>query len=83
VTLSIQREITEAVRPPRALYLRWPFGRALGEPDHRNQQLHVLLAALELIGSAREPGAIVAPEWPWRRTRFSDPLIEGAEPPHA
>jgi hypothetical protein len=43
----------------------------------------VLLAALELIGSAREPGAIVAAEWPWRRTRFGDPLIEGAEPPHA
>jgi D-proline reductase (dithiol) PrdB len=83
VTLSIQREITEAVRPPRALYLRWPFGRPLGEAGHRNQQLHVLLAALELFASVREPGTIVAPEWPWRRTRFSDPLIEGSGPPHA
>lgn len=83
MTLSIQREITAAVRPPRALFLPWPFGRPLGEVGHRDQHLHVLLAALELFSSVREPGAIVAPDWPWRRTRFSDPLSAGSEAPHA
>nr|WP_145020196.1 hypothetical protein [Geobacter argillaceus] len=32
VALSIVREVTEKSPPPRALFLRFPFGRALGEP---------------------------------------------------
>jgi hypothetical protein len=78
VTLSLQRAITEAVRPPRALFLPWPFGRPFGEPGAREQQLHVLLAALALFDDVREPGTIVAPDWPWRRTRYGDPLAGGA-----
>jgi hypothetical protein len=75
--LSVQRAITEAVRPPRALHLPWPFGRPFGEPGAREQQLHVLLAALALFEDAREPGTLIAPDWPWRRMRYGDPLLGG------
>jgi hypothetical protein len=74
VTLSVQRPITERVRPPRSLFLRWPLGHALGEPGHRAQQLSVLLLALEVLRDARVPGTIVDAPWPWRRARYEDPL---------
>ncbi len=74
MTLSLKREITEAVRPPRALFLRWPFGHAFGEPGAREQQLHVLLAALSLLDDVAEPGAIVDSPWRWRRETWNDPL---------
>ena len=79
--LSVQRAITEAVRPPRALFLPWPFGRATGEPGAREQQLTVLLAALALVRDAPSPGTLSAPDWPWRRMRWPDPLLPGAGPP--
>ena len=72
--MSLKREITEKVRPPRALFLRWPFGHAFGEAGARAQQLTVLLAALDLVETVREPGTIVDAPWPWRRAAFPDPL---------
>ncbi|MCB9898797.1 MAG: hypothetical protein H6825_12400 [Planctomycetes bacterium] len=81
--LSVSREITEAVRPPRALFLRWPFGRTLGEPGAREQQLTVLLAALELATTATRPGTIVDAPWRWRRHAFVDPLANAGDAPHA
>jgi len=77
--VSLKREITETVRPPRSLFLRWPFGRPFGEPDAEAMQLTVLLAALELFARARGPGHIEDAPWRWRRHTFRDPLAdEGA-----
>lgn len=42
VSISLVREVTARIRPPRALYLRWPFGHPLGEPGHVAQQRRVL-----------------------------------------
>lgn len=76
--MSIKREITEAVRPPRALFLRWPFGRPFGEPDMPDMQLTVLMAALGLFERAEAPGHIEDAPWRWRRHTFRDPLLDGA-----
>jgi D-proline reductase (dithiol) PrdB len=42
VSISQVRAITERVRPPRALFLRWPFGHALGEPGNVLQHRRIL-----------------------------------------
>lgn len=42
VSISLVREVTERLRPPRALYLKWPFGHPLGEPGNVLQQRRVL-----------------------------------------
>jgi D-proline reductase (dithiol) PrdB len=65
VAISLQREITEQVKPPRAVYLRWPFGHPMGEPDRPAQQRQVLQDALDLLLAAREPGVIVDLPYPW------------------
>jgi hypothetical protein len=70
VGLSLAREVSAQVRPPRTLFLRYPFGHPLGEPGNRAQQRRILLDALELLERAREPGVIVDAPYPWRRHRF-------------
>ena len=70
--ISISREVTERVKPPRALVLKFPFGHATGEPGNRLQQRRIVLEALRLLETATEP-SIVAPEHlRWRRTRYDD-----------
>ncbi len=54
VCLSLLREVTEKVRPPRALAVPFGFGYPLGEPDRPELQFRVLRAALELL-AASEP----------------------------
>ena len=61
------------MRPPRALYLRWPFGHPLGEPFNVAQQLTVLHDAFEFLYTA-QPGELRALAYPWRRHLYSIPM---------
>jgi hypothetical protein len=49
VSLSMVREHTARVRPPRALFVPFPFGFALGKPGDPALQHRVLAAALALL----------------------------------
>jgi D-proline reductase (dithiol) PrdB len=53
VAISMVRQYTEQVRPPRSVYVPFPFGAPCGPPGDRERQLGVLRAALSLFG---EPG---------------------------
>jgi len=70
VGISILKEVTQRVRPPRAVYLRYPFGHPLGEAFHVAQQRTILLDALKALENVTEPGAILEPGYAWRRHRF-------------
>ena len=48
-SISMVREHTEKVKPPRALFVPFPFGFALGRPDDPALQHRVLGAALALL----------------------------------
>jgi len=54
-SISLVREHTEKVKPPRALYVPFPFGHALGRPDDPELQHRVLRAALDLLSEATGP----------------------------
>ncbi len=73
VALSIVREVTEKSPPPRALFLRFPFGHALGEPDNVNQQFTILYLAFQLLFSATAPGTIQDGGLRWRREIYQTP----------
>ncbi|HEX7126630.1 MAG TPA: hypothetical protein VF406_12800 [Thermodesulfobacteriota bacterium] len=70
VCISLVREVTERVKPPRAIHLRWPMGHPLGEPGRPAQQRQVLEDALDLLMSASTPGVIVDLPYRWRRERY-------------
>lgn len=67
VGVSTLMRYTEAVRPPRSIFLRWPMGHALGEPNFALQQTVVLKEALSLIEESSEEGVIKKLPYRWRR----------------
>jgi D-proline reductase (dithiol) PrdB len=73
VSLSSSLEVTEKAAPPRALFLRFPFGHALGEPGNRNQQLAVLYRAFSLLFEAETPATIRDAGLQWKQERYLPP----------
>jgi len=72
VSISILRDVTEKVMPPRALFLRWPFGHPLGEPGNVAQQFTVLYDAFDFLYTA-SPGEIRDLPYLWRRHTYPMP----------
>jgi hypothetical protein len=48
-SVSLVREHTEKIKPPRALFVPFPFGSALGRPNDPDLQLRVIQAGLDLL----------------------------------
>jgi len=71
VGISIVRKYSEEVRPPRTVFLRWPYGHPLGEPFNIPQQRTVLRAALKALGEITEAGQIVDLPFRWRRETYT------------
>lgn len=55
VGISLVRENTEALRPPRFLWVPFPLGRPLGAPNDPAFQHRVIRAALALLGRGSGP----------------------------
>lgn len=49
VSISLSKEITEKVKPPRALFVPFPLGYPLGEPNNAELQTHVMRAAFAFL----------------------------------
>jgi len=66
VCVVMNRDITENVKPPRALFVRFPYGAPLGPAGDAVTQMAVVREALDLLTTATRPGIIVASdiEWP-------------------
>ena len=72
IGISIVREYSEKVQPPRTVFLRWPFGHPLGEPGNSPQQRAVVLEALRALYQIEEPGTIIDLPFRWRREKYAD-----------
>jgi hypothetical protein len=55
VGITLVREHTEKVKPPRALWVPYPYGRPLGAPDDAKLQHRIIRAALDLYGAPAGP----------------------------
>lgn len=73
VSISITRDLTEAVGVPRAIFVKWPLGHPLGEANAAAQQRTLIYDALRLLVDAKEPGTIYDPGYRWRRENYSEP----------
>ena len=69
--ISLVKEHTAAIVPPRALWVSFPLGRPLGVPGDAGFQRNVLLAALGLL---EQPGGPVLEDYP-----LDAPAVETAE----
>jgi D-proline reductase (dithiol) PrdB len=62
VTYSLVREHTEKLKPPRAVFVPFPFGSPLGRPSRVEEQLSVLRTGLGLTAAERGPVLLDFPE---------------------
>jgi len=65
------RIFSEKVKPPRTIFLKWPFGHPLGEPFNRAQQKAVLITALNALYEIKEPGGIIDIPFRWKREIYN------------
>ena len=70
IGISILKEVTQTVRPPRSVFVRYPFGHPLGRAFNVKQQRTILLDALRGLETITEPGTILEPGHLWRRHVF-------------
>ena len=61
-SISLVREHTERVKPPRALFVPFPFGHPLGKPNDPALQHAVIRAALALFDAPAGPVLVDYPE---------------------
>jgi len=55
VTIAMVREHAAKVKPPRALFVPFFFGFALGRPNDAGHQHHVLKSAFDMLKAAKGP----------------------------
>jgi D-proline reductase (dithiol) PrdB len=73
VSISITKDLTEAVGVPRAVFVRWPLGHPMGEKHAPRQQRTLIFDALHLLLTAEAPGIIAEPGYRWRREEYVEP----------
>jgi hypothetical protein len=61
-SISLVREHTEKVKPPRALFVPFPFGHPLGAADDPDLQTRVMRAAFALLDEPSGPVLVDYPE---------------------
>ena len=58
-------DITQAVNPPRAVFLNYPLGHQTGKPDDSANQRAIVLAALNAFETISKPGTIIELPYVW------------------
>lgn len=78
VTVSITgaHDITERVRPPRAAFLDYPLGNAMGRPHQPEEQRAICLSVLELARNQVEPGTITDLAYVWPEEGWGATIAE-------
>ena len=64
-SVSIVKEITAELCPPRAVFVPWPLGHPFGKAGNLEQQRAVLYDMIGLLESAEAPGALIERDHPW------------------
>lgn len=67
ISLTLVREITEQVKPSRALYLEHPFGHTLGDVGEKALQRQIVLDCLKAAGDLSVAGIIQALPYRWTK----------------
>jgi hypothetical protein len=58
-------DITQAVNPPRAVFLNFPLGHQTGKPNRPDLQRQIVLDAMRAFETIDKPGTIVQLPYVW------------------
>lgn len=56
--MTVARDVSEALKLPRAVFVPWPMGHHFGAPFHCDLQRRVLLEMLDVVAREQRPGTI-------------------------
>jgi len=59
LSISLNRTVTEKVKPPRAVLVGYPLGHPVGRPFDKKTQASLLKEGLTLLRDIRVPGTLV------------------------
>jgi hypothetical protein len=66
VYVATGRDLTELVRPPRALFVNHPMGNNFGRPGDVRMQTDILRTALAMIHNVESAGTLVDYPTDWQ-----------------
>ena len=58
-------DITQAVKPPRAVFVNFPLGHQTGPPDQPELQRQIVIDAMRAFETIKSPGTIVELPYVW------------------
>ncbi|MFN2426197.1 MAG: hypothetical protein ABR587_07090 [Candidatus Binatia bacterium] len=59
LTMTVGRDITENLRPPRAVFVDYPMGNEIGTPGNVDEQRRIVRGAFAALARMPTPGTIV------------------------
>ncbi len=68
--MTVSRDVTNGIKPPRAVYVRFLFGFAFGEPFAQDQQLTIVEDALAALEAITKPGTLIELPYRWKRENY-------------
>ena len=78
VSLTVALDVTEHVKPPRAVFLPFMMGHHFGVPYHKELQRKIILESLEHLMEAKDSGDIKFPPFTWAHARKEGIAIQKA-----
>ncbi|MGB8730848.1 MAG: hypothetical protein WCC99_06350 [Candidatus Sulfotelmatobacter sp.] len=63
------KDVTAAIKAPRAVFVPWPMGHHFGAPFCTRVQRQVILTAFEAVQTIEQSGMIVDLPIPWAQVR--------------
>jgi len=58
-------DVTQAVKPPRAVFVNFPLGHQTGPPDQPELQRQIAIDAMRAFETIKSPGTIVELPYVW------------------
>ena len=78
VSITVALDVSEHIKPPRALFVPFMMGHHFGVPYHAELQRRIIAAALELLVTVENSGEIVRLPVTWSQARQEGIAIEQA-----
>lgn len=76
--MSVARDVSEMVKPPRIVFAPFMMGHHFGVPHHRQLQRRMILEALAHVARARASGEVRVVPITWAQARKEGKAIRAA-----
>ncbi len=76
VSISVARDVTEHVKPPRAVFVPFMMGHHFGVPFHSELQRRIIVEALDRLEKAERSGDVHNLPLTWAQARREGAVIE-------